>query len=170
MQSLISITDIGTVIAFAVEQQLCCGKVDLMLTGVTGLIGVVSRLTEERLSTYLPSKLTPDQKNELCVFVLAALYSRMTDPKKSSLVAGFKAVQADLMSVYFVGFLGYSDRSIVSMPFQGTSATAPIGPMGPPTGSTRPPTQAPSIPQPQDPYFPPQNMRWRRGDNDWVMP
>ena len=52
MQSLISISDVGTVIAFAVEQQLCCGKVDVMLTGVTGLIGVVSRLTEERLSAY----------------------------------------------------------------------------------------------------------------------
>ena len=134
MQSLISITDIGTVIAFAVEQQLCCGKVDLMLTGVTGLIGVVSRLTEERLSTYLPSKLTSDQKNELCVFVLAALYSRMTDAKKSSLVAGFKAVQADLMSVYFVGFLGMSDRSIVRMPgYSDTPIQGPVAfPANPP--------------------------------------
>jgi len=134
MQSLISISDVGTVIAFAVEQQLCCGKVDLMLTGVTGLIGVVSRLTEERLSTYLPSKLSSDQKNELVVFVLAALYSRMTDAKKSSLVAGFKAVQADLMSVYFVGFLGMSDRSIVRMPgYSDTPIQGPVAfPANPP--------------------------------------
>ena len=148
MQSLISISDVGTVIAFAVEQQLCCGKVDLMLTGVTGLIGVVSRLTEERLAAYLPSKLTSDQKNELCVFVLAALYSRMTDAKKSSLVAGFKAVQADLMSVYFVGFLGMSDRSIVRMP--GYSDTPIQGPgestgQGPVDMPFNPPVRTPRM-------------------------
>ena len=148
MQSLISISDVGTVIAFAVEQQLCCGKVDLMLAGVTGLIGVVSRLTEERLSAYLPSKLTPDQKNELCVFVLAALYSRMTDAKKSSLVAGFKAVQADLMSVYFVGFLGMSDRSIVRMPgysdipIQGPNESTGQGPIDMPFN---PPVRTPRM-------------------------
>ena len=153
MQSLISISDVGTVIAFAVEQQLCCGKVDLMLTGVTGLIGVVSRLTEERLSAYLPSKLTSDQKNELCVFVLAALYSRMTDAKKSSLVAGFKAVQADLMSVYFVGFLGMSDRSIVRMP--GAEARPVQGPLNS-TGQG-----------PIDMPFNPPVMRLRRGQNEW---
>ena len=153
MQSLISISDVGTVIAFAVEQQLCCGKVVLMLTGVTGLIGVVSRLTEERLSTYLPSKLTSDQKNELVVFVLAALYSRMTDAKKSSLVAGFKAVQADLMSVYFVGFLGMSDRSIVRMPgyrdtpIQGPGefANPPLTGQGPVDMPFNPPVRTPRM-------------------------
>ena len=116
--ALISVSDIGTVVAFAIEQQLCHGKVNWMNAGATGIIGVVSRLTESWLSGYLPAGVTlsSDQKNELVVFVLAALYSRATDAKRSSLVAGFRAVQADLMGVYMVHFLGMEDKTLVGMP------------------------------------------------------
>ena len=116
--ALISVSDIGTVVAFAIEQQLCHGKVNWMNAGATGIIGVVSRLTESWLSGYLPAGVTlsSDQKNELVVFVLAALYSRATDAKRSSLVAGFRAVQADLMGLYMVSFLGMEDKTLVGMP------------------------------------------------------
>ena len=116
--ALISVSDLGTVVAFAIEQQLCHGKVNWMGAGATGIIGVVSRLTESWLSGYLPAGVTlsSDQKNELVVFVLAALYSRATDAKKSSLVAGFRAVQADLMGLYMVSFLGMEDKTLVGMP------------------------------------------------------
>ena len=89
-----------------------------MNAGATGIIGVVSRLTETWLSGYLPEGVTlsSDQKNELVVFVLAALYSRATDAKRSSLVAGFRAVQADLMGLYMVSFLGMEDKTLVGMP------------------------------------------------------
>ena len=116
--ALISVSDIGTVVAFAIEQQLCHGKVNWMNAGATGIIGVVSRLTESWLSGYLPAGVTlsSDQKNKLVVFVLAALYSRATDAKRSSLVAGFRAVQADLMGLYMVSFLGMEDKTLVGMP------------------------------------------------------
>ena len=116
--ALISVSDLGTVVAFVIEQQLCHGKVNWMGAGATGIIGVVSRLTESWLSGYLPAGVTlsSDQKNELVVFVLAALYSRATDAKKSSLVAGFRAVQADLMGVYMVHFLGMEDKTLIGMP------------------------------------------------------
>ena len=168
MQSLVSISDVGTVVAFAIEQQLCYGKVDWMTAGATGIIGVVSRLTEEWLSAYMPQQLSSDQRNELTVFVLAALYARMTCPAKSALAAGFRAVQADLMGAYFISFLGMDDKRLLGMPFQGTPAPAPTMASAP----TRPPTQAPSrppgMPPPQAPFFPPQNMRWRRGSNEWL--
>ena len=136
MQSLVSISDVGTVVAFAIEQQLCYGKVDWMTATATGIIGVVSRLTKEWLSAYMPQQLSSDQRNELTVFVLAALYARMTCPAKSALAAGFRAVQADLMGAYFISFLGMDDKRLLGMPSQGTPAPAPIGPMGPPTGMT----------------------------------
>ena len=116
--ALISVSDLGTVVAFAIEQQLCHGKVNWMNAGATGIIGVVSRLTESWLSGYLPAGVTlsSDQKNELVVFVLSALYSRATDAKRSSLIAGFRSVQADLMGVYMVSFLGMEDKTLIGMP------------------------------------------------------
>ena len=156
MQSLVSISDVGTVVAFAVEQQLCNGRVDWMTATATGIIGVVSRLTEEWLSAYMPQQLSSDQRNELTVFVLAALYARMTCPAKSALAAGFRAVQADLMGSYFISFIGMDES---------TPAPAPSAPARPPTQA---PSRPPGMPPPQAPFFPPQNMRWRRGSNEWL--
>ena len=127
MTALISVSDIGTVVAFAIEQQLCHGKVNWMQSGATGIIGVVARLTETWLGGYLPTGVTlsRDQKNELIVFVLAALYSRSMDAKKSALIAGFRAVQADLMGVYMTKFLGMDDKLLLGMPYPGAAPDIP---------------------------------------------
>ena len=119
MPALLKISDIGTVVAAAIDSQLCAGRVNWISCGTTGLIGVISRMTEEWVNQYMPEsiqKLSVEQKNELIVFVLSALLCRLTDRKKNCLAVGFKAVQADLSGDYMIKFFGQEDKVLIDFP------------------------------------------------------
>ena len=60
---------------------------------------------------YFPSiftKWSADQKSELVVFVVAAIYSRLMDKKRGALLFGFKTASSDLWGSNIVSFLGFN--------------------------------------------------------------
>ena len=113
---LIVLSDLGTVVAAAIESQLYTGSVNWMNCGKAGFVGAVARLMEAWLIQYMPQSvqsLSRDQKNQFLVFTLAALWSRMTDKKRSALLMGFKNSSNDLMGSYMLDFFNISDSVII---------------------------------------------------------
>lgn len=113
---LIVLSDLGTVVAAAIESQLYTGSVNWMNCGKAGFVGAIARLIEGWFIQYMPQSvqsLSRDQKNQFLVFVLAALWSRMTDKKRSALLVGFKNCSNDLMGSYLLDFFNITDAVIV---------------------------------------------------------
>ena len=113
---LIVLSDLGTIVAAAFESQLYTGSVNWMNCGKAGFVGIVARLIEGWFITFMPQSvqsLSRDQKNQFLVFVLAALWSRMTDKKRSALLVGFKNCSNDLMGSYLLDFFNVTDSVIV---------------------------------------------------------
>ena len=111
MPTLVTFGDIGTMVASATESMLYRSNVNWMEAGKATVIGIVSRYIEFYMISYFPSiftKWSADQKSELVVFVVAAIYSRLMDKKRGALLFGFKTASSDLWGSNIVSFLGFN--------------------------------------------------------------
>ena len=115
--------DIGTLVA-AVESYLYRSSVDWMQCSKQAVLGIISRYVQHFVVGFMPTmtaKFTANQQAEFTVFVVSAVYHRIMEKKKSSLLAGFRTAQADLMGSEMVLFFGGDPNT----PLIGALGTAP---------------------------------------------
>ena len=101
--------DVGTMVAAAVESYLYRSSVDWMACSKQAVLGIVSRYVQHFVVGFMPTitaKFSANQQAEFTVFVVSAVYHRIMEKKKSSLLAGFRTAQADLMGSEMVLFFG----------------------------------------------------------------
>ena len=124
---LLVYADVGTAVAAAVESYLYRSSVDWSQCTKQALIGIVSRYVQYYVMSMMPAvtaNFTANQKAEFVVFIVSAVYHRLMDKKKSSLLAGFRTAQADLMGSELCSFFGLDPDS----PLIGAMGTAGAGP------------------------------------------
>ena len=109
-------SDIATIASTMVEQYMNHNSVSMMTAMEGATLGVVSRVAEDILASYMPasklSKLTTSQKNEFLLFTMQALYTMMRYPRKSPWLAGMRIVQADLMGLWSTQWMLGADAVI----------------------------------------------------------
>ena len=114
--TLLTFSDLGTMVASATESMLYRSTVNWQEASKATVLGIVSRYIEFYMVNYLPSvftKFSPDQKSQLVVFVVAAIYSRAMDRKKGALLFGFKTATSDLWGSNLVSFFGFDPNTPV---------------------------------------------------------
>ena len=117
--------DIGTALAAAIESYLYRSSVDWMQCSKQAILGILSRYVQHRVVSFMPvltANFTENQKAEFVVFVVSAVYHRLMEKKKSSLLAGFRTAQADLMGSEMVLFFGMDPMSPIIPALVATSA------------------------------------------------
>ena len=122
---LLDYGDVGTVIASAVESYLYRSSVDWMQCSKQGLLGIVSRYVQYYVVGFMPvltKNFSESQKSAFVVFVVSAVYHRLMEKKKSSLLAGFKTAQADTIGAEMVSFFGMNPLTPIIGPLGGASA------------------------------------------------
>ena len=124
---LLDYGDIGTVVASAVESYLYRSSVDWMSCSKQGLLGIVSRYVQYYVVGFMPvltKSFTENQKSAFVVFVVSAVYHRLMEKKKSSLLAGFRTAQADTVGSEMVTFFGMSPLTPIIGPLGGEGTSA----------------------------------------------
>ena len=92
----------------ATESMLYRSTANWHEAGKATIVGIVSRYIEFYMLTYFPSiftKWSRDQKFELVVFVVSAVYSLLMDRKKAAFLFGFKKASSDLWVASMFSFL-----------------------------------------------------------------
>ena len=123
---LLDYGDVGTIVASAVESYLYRSSVDWMQCSKQGLLGVVSRYVQYYIIGFMPvltKNFSESQKSAFVVFVVSAVYHRLMEKKKSSLLAGFKTAQADVVGSEMVSFFGMDPLTPIIGPLGGAGAT-----------------------------------------------
>ena len=118
--------DVGTMLAAAIESYLYRSTVDWMQCSKQAILGILSRYVQHYVVSFMPvltANFTENQKAEFVVFVVSAAYHRIMEKKKSSLLAGFRTAQADLMGSEMVLFFGMDPMSAI-IPALGTASVA----------------------------------------------
>ena len=90
------------------------------------ILGLLSCYVQHYVVSFmsvLTANFTENQKAEFVVFVVSAAYHRIMEKKKSSLLAGFRTAQADLMGSEMVLFFGMDPMSAI-IPAMGTASAA----------------------------------------------
>ena len=117
MPTLLTFSDIGTMVASATESMLYRSTVNWHEAGKATVLGIVSRYVEFYMISYFPSmfaKWSADQKSQLVVFVISAVYSRLMNKKQGALLYGFKTATSDLWGSNLVQFFGLNpDGAII---------------------------------------------------------
>ena len=122
---LLDYGDVGTVVASAVESYLYRSSVDWMQCSKQGLLGIVSRYVQYYVVGFMPvltKSFSESQKSAFVVFVVSAVYHRLMEKKKSSLLAGFRTAQADTVGSEMVSFFGMNPLTPIIGPLGGASA------------------------------------------------
>ena len=118
--------DVGTMLAAAIESYLYRSTVDWMQCSKQAILGILSRYVQHYVVSFMPvltANFTENQKAEFVVFVVSAAYHRIMEKKKSSLLAGFRTAQADLMGSEMVLFFGMDPMSAI-IPALGTASSS----------------------------------------------
>ena len=116
--------DIGTALAAAIESYLYRSSVDWMQCSKQAVLGIVSRYVQHYVVSFMPvltANFSENQKAEFVVFIVSAVYHRIMEKKKSSLLAGFKTASSDLMGSEMVLFFGMNPMSPI-IPALGTAS------------------------------------------------
>jgi hypothetical protein len=90
------------------------------------VLGIVSRYVQHYVVSFMPTitaNFSENQKAEFVVFLVSAVYNRIMDKKKSSLLAGFRTAQADLTGSEMVLFFGMDPMTPI-IGAMGTPGTA----------------------------------------------
>ena len=117
--------DVGTMVAAAVESYLYRSTVDWMQCSKQALLGIVSRYVQHYVVSFMPvltANFSENQKAEFVVFIVSAVYHRIMEKKKSSLLAGFRTASNDLMGSEMVLFLGMDPMSPIIPALGGTAS------------------------------------------------
>ena len=116
--------DVGTALAAAIESYLYRSSVDWMQCSKQAVLGIVSRYVQHYVVSFMPvltANFSENQKAEFVVFIVSAVYHRIMEKKKSSLLAGFRTAQSDLMGSEMVLFFGMDPMSPI-IPALGTAS------------------------------------------------
>ena len=117
--------DVGTALAAAIESYLYRSSVDWMQCSKQAVLGIVSRYVQHYVVSFMPvltANFSENQKAEFVVFIVSAVYHRIMEKKKSSLLAGFRTASNDLMGSEMVLFLGMDPMSAI-IPARGGTAS-----------------------------------------------
>ena len=117
--------DVGTMVAAAVESYLYRSTVDWMQCSKQAVLGIVSRYVQHYVVSFMPvltANFSENQKAEFVVFIVSAVYHRIMEKKKSSLLAGVRTASNDLMGSEMVLFLGMDPMSAI-IPALGAAST-----------------------------------------------
>ena len=118
--------DVGTALAAAIESYLYRSSVDWMQCSKQAVLGMMSRYVQHYVVLFMPvltANFSENQKAEFVVFIVSAVYHRIMEKKKSSLLAGFRTAQSDLMGSEMVLFFGMDPMSPI-IPALGTASAA----------------------------------------------
>ena len=111
-------SDLGTVLAAAVESHIYTSKIDWKSCGIYGLVGIVSRyiekfIAEQNSSQRFFSNDYREQKNQLIVFVINALLR--SGNTKGMVMHGLKGVNADLLGKWLIDATFDYDKPLFQM-------------------------------------------------------